>query len=243
MANLTPAPSWLIERPIAHRAYHDLSKGLAENSYGAFAAAIDAGFAIECDLQISATGEPVVFHDPVLGRMTGVEGNVRDKTPKELERLKLFNTDDGIYTLEKHLGQVAGKVPLILELKGVKGKDSGFVEGVVEALSGYSGAVCVMSFDHWICAQFAKLLPDVPRGLTAEGGEKTYDVHLAAMHDYDLQFVSYDVKDCNVKFVHDMREQDLPVITWTVRDDAARNKTFQYADQMTFEGFDPREMA
>ena len=39
------------------------------------------------------------------------------------------------------------------------------------------------------------------------------------------------------------KAQDLgkQVITWTVRDDEARTITANNADQMTFEGFDPRE--
>ncbi|MEM8750103.1 MAG: glycerophosphodiester phosphodiesterase family protein [Pseudomonadota bacterium] len=233
---------WLTRVPIAHRGYHDLKLGLAENSMGAFRAAVEAGFAVECDLQVSATGEPVVFHDPTLKRMTGVRGNVRDKTPDELAQLKLLDTDDTIRTLEEHLKLVSGAVPLVLELKGVEGKDQGFVEGVAAALARYDGPVAVMSFDHWICAQFKQLMPNIPRGLTAEGTDRRYHVHRDAMKEYDLQFVSYSVKHLPCRFVSEAREAGLPIITWTVRDEKTRRTTFEHADQMTFEGFDPREV-
>ena len=208
-----------------------------------FHAAVEAGFAIECDLQVTKTGEPVVFHDPRLDRMTDVSGNVCDKTPQELAELKLLDTADGIYTLQQHLDAVAGQVPIVLELKDVEGKDAGFVEGVAKSIDGYKGDLCVMSFDHWICAQFAKLMPDIPRGLTAEGDDDACDRHMNAMIDFDLQFVSYGVKDLPNIFVAKMREAGLPVITWTVRDEETCRLTAKHADQMTFEGFDPRTLS
>lgn len=233
---------WLTAQPIAHRGYHDLSKGRAENSMSAFRAAVDAGFAIECDVQVTKTGEPVVFHDPTLDRMTSVSGNLRDYTPQELEPNKLLDTTDGIYTLSQHLDAVAGRVPLVIEVKGVEGKDAGLVEGVAKSLKNYHGPVAVMSFDHWILAQFAKKMPDVRRGLTAEGGEETADTHRKALKQFDLQFVSYGVRDLPHPFVKEVREAGHPVITWTVKDPTAKALSDRFADQITFENFDPREL-
>ena len=69
---MTPvnAPSWLIERPIAHRGLHDSANGVIENTLRAAEAAIAGGFAIECDIQLSADGEAIVFHDETLDRLT-----------------------------------------------------------------------------------------------------------------------------------------------------------------------------
>ncbi len=235
-----PDLSWLIAGPIAHRALHDEMR--VENSISAFRAAIQHGYAIECDLQVSATGEPVVFHDPTLDRLTSINGDVRDYSPEDLRQIKLGTSQDGISTLSEHLDLVNGQVPLVLELKGVEGEDAGLVEGVASALDGYDGAVAVMSFDHWLCAQFAELIPNVPRGLTAYGepdSEGAMASHAQAMADYDLQFVSYDVQHVDNPFVHQVREKGLPVITWTVRNEDAAKRTYQFADQMTFEGFHP----
>ena len=66
--------AWINERPIAHRGYHDLNKTRWENTLSAFAAAVERGFAIECDVHLSADGVPVVFHDDDLKRLTGTEG-------------------------------------------------------------------------------------------------------------------------------------------------------------------------
>ena len=239
LARLAPAPNWLIERPIAHRALHDMEDGRAENSIRAFRAAVNAGYAIECDLQVSATGEPVVFHDPDLVRMTGLEGTVRSRSPAQLAEMRLGKTADGIHTLREHLQLVDRAVPIVLELKGVEGEDSGFVEGVADSIRDYEGPLAVMSFDHWICAQFADLMPHVPRGLTAEGSADDAARHTGAMPDFDLQFISYGVKDLPTPFIADAREAGLPVITWTVRNERDVRATFAHADQMTFEGFLP----
>ena len=243
MKKLTPAPDWIISKPIAHRAYHHKNKSTPENSMGAFVAAVEAGFSIECDLQVSKTGEPVVFHDPVLGRMTGKQGNVHDFTPSELAKLQLLDSENYIQTLSEHLSYVAGRTPLVLELKGFFGFDSGYVEAVADALESYQGPVCVMSFNHRLCSQFKTLMPHIPRGLTAEGGDDSYQKHRDAMYDYDLQFVSYKVADLPNRFVSEMQGEGLPIISWTVRDEKAREATIKHADQMTFEGFDPRDLA
>jgi len=237
------APDWLTARPIAHRALHDGNDKVAENSMTAFQRAVDSGFAIECDLQVSGTGEPVVFHDPDLERITGVIGTVRSHTPAQLAKLQLAKTADRIETLTNHLNLVAGRVPVILELKGVEGEDAGFVEGVAAAIEGYDGPLAVMSFDHWLCAEFATLLPDLPRGLTAYGDDTTAATHERAYEAYDLTFVSYDVRALPNKFVARAKAKGIPVITWTVKNEEQAETTYKYADQVTFELFDPTAIA
>src|SRR6185312_5176172 len=74
-----PDPSmrdWLTQRPIAHRGLHDAAAGAIENTPSAFRAAIEYGYGIECDLQISADGEAMVHHDDVLGRLTEGTGRI-----------------------------------------------------------------------------------------------------------------------------------------------------------------------
>ena len=66
---------WLTAQPYAHRGLHDSAAGVIENTPSAFRAAFDAGYGIECDVQISADGEAMVHHDFILGRLT--RGNSR----------------------------------------------------------------------------------------------------------------------------------------------------------------------
>lgn len=231
--------AWLIERPVAHRGYHDMNKEVWENTLSAFSRAIEAGFAIECDLHYASDGVPVVFHDDDLQRVCNLPGEVRERTSAELGLLSVGGTKDKIPTLKQLLRLCDGKVPLVLELKGREGDDDGFAESVLEVLEGYKGHVALMSFDHWLLKDLKSLEAPYPVGLTAEGNKpETFFQHDEAMH-LGLDFISYFYGHLPNPFVTAQRQRGIPVITWTVRDEAARKHTFANADQMTFEGFDP----
>jgi len=234
------ALSWLTERPIAHRGLHDMNNERWENTLPAFQAAINGGFSIECDLHLSSDGVPMVFHDHALRRLTGQEGTIAEKTAAEMGAMPIGGTSDCAPTLREMLDLVAGQVPLVIELKASEGHDDTLVEKVVETLQGYSGKVVLMSFSHRLVRQLAKFAPDLPRGLTAEGlSPEAMEAHFS-MLAHDLSFVSYAVKELPNPFVSFVRERlSLPVITWTVQDQEAVDRTFRHADQMTFEGFTP----
>ena len=234
--------AFLTERPIAHRGFHDLNVRIYENTPSAFQRAVDAGFAIECDLQFAADGVPVVFHDDTLDRLCAAKGPVRARLSNELAQMRIGGTADRIPTLADLLALVAGRVPLVIELKGQPGDDDGFAGAVVETLEGYTGPVALMSFDHGLLRDLAELDTPLPIGLTAEGSRpETFFAHEDAMR-LGLDFVSYNVHHLPNPFVSGLRARGVPVITWTVRDQASRDATFEHADQMTFEGFDPRPM-
>ena len=78
-----PDLGWLVARPIAHRGLHDIAAGVIENSASAAEAAIAGNFGIECDVQLSADGQAVVFHDFVLDRLTGEKGRVIERKADE----------------------------------------------------------------------------------------------------------------------------------------------------------------
>ncbi|AYG59041.1 glycerophosphodiester phosphodiesterase [Rhizobium jaguaris] len=233
--------AWLTERPVAHRGYHDMNRQVWENTLSAFARAIEAGFSIECDLHYASDSVPVVFHDDDLQRVCNLPGELRDRTSAELGLLSVGGTKDKVPTLRQLLKLCDGKVPLVLELKGREGDDEGFAESVLEVLEGYKGHVALMSFDHWLLKDLKALDAPYPVGLTADGNEpETFFKHDEAMQ-LGLDFISYFYGHLPNAFITAQRQRGIPVITWTVRDEAARQQTFANADQMTFEGFDPRE--
>ncbi len=233
--------SWLTAQPIAHRGYHDMNRTVWENTLSAFSRAVEAGFAIECDLQYAADGVPVVFHDDKLDRLCAIPGDVRAKTSVELGMLSIGGTKDKVPTLAQLLKLVAGRVPLVIELKGRKDDDEGFVASVLEIIEDYDGPIALMSFDHWLLKELKELGAPRPVGLTAGGIEpETFFVHEEAMQ-LGLDFISYFYGDLPNPFITKERKAGIPIITWTVRDRQAVEKTFAEADQMTFEGFDPRE--
>lgn len=231
---------FLTARPIAHRGYHDLNNACWENTLAAFQRAVDSGFAIECDIQQSANGVPMAFHDVELERLTGVSGNIHDHTAAHLSTLAIGGTDDRIPLLEDVLDLVRGRVPLVLELKRNPGHDDQLVEAVGRALSGYNGPAAIMSFEHRFVRAFKKQAPGIPYGLTSEGLDEEKMEANFAMLAHDISFVSYSVSHLPNHFVDFVRSRlDLPVITWTVRNEKDVELTRLHADQITFEGFNP----
>lgn len=237
----TAGIEWLTERPIAHRGLHDGNRSVFENSRSAFLAAIEGGYAIECDVQLSGDHVPVVFHDDTLDRLTARKGAVRGLSAAELTTLRLGDGDDTIPTLADLLALVAGRVPLVVELKGdSEGADAGYVEAVAKVAAGYGGALAFMSFDPWLLAQSDALGGRYPIGLTAEGTRpETLEDHKRVFAGR-CDFTSYNVHHLPNPFVDWVRaERNAPVISWTVRSPAEMAKSALHADQITFEGFRP----
>ncbi|MGH6763156.1 MAG: glycerophosphodiester phosphodiesterase [Phyllobacterium sp.] len=234
------ALDWLKARPIAHRGLHDLNNQRWENTLSAFEAAASAGFSIECDVHLSADGVAVIFHDEDLKRLTGQEGKIHELTASEAARLKVGSTADHVPTLAEALKLVAGRVPIVIELKGTKGRDDGLVAAVARDLADYKGDTAIMSFDHHLIRLFTTDAPRIPGGLTAEGlGDDDMERHFS-MLACDIAFVSYNVNHLPNRFIDFVRNKlDMPVISWTVRSPEMKIVSDNHVDQITFEGFDP----
>lgn len=235
--------SWLTARPVAHRGFHDMNKTRWENTLSAFAAAVERGYAIECDVHLSSDGVPVVIHDDDLKRLTGQDGFIWQRSAAELTALRIGGTSDHLPTLLEALDLVDGRVPMVVELKGIPGRDEGLVAHVGKMLRRYKGKAAIMSFDHWLIRDFSKHAPGIPGGLTAYGKDNQLIEAHFSMLAHELAFTSYAAGDLPNRFVSFVREKlGMPVITWTVQDQPAVDLTFRYADQMTFEGFDPDQL-
>ena len=155
----------------AHRGLHGKLPGyedaFPENSLAAFARAVEKGFGIELDVRQTADGEIVVFHDDTLDRVAGVEGKVRDMTLSELKEFTLLETEEKIPLFTEVLELVAGKVPLLVEIK-----DDGFgastVRKTMKILEGYSGEYITESFNPLLLGEVKKCAPSVMRGFLCD---------------------------------------------------------------------------
>ena len=133
---------------MAHRALWDLSKGRPENSVAAVRAAVEHGYGIEIDLQLSADGVAMVFHDYDLDRLTGARGPVRARSAADLSGIALAGGDEGIPTLTDVLEATGGRVPLLIELKEQSGRARDRdVGAVLDVLATAPCPVALMSFD------------------------------------------------------------------------------------------------
>ena len=233
--------SFLKRAPIAHRGLHDGNQARWENTLPAFQAAVDGGYGIELDVQLSSDGAALVFHDEKLERLTGRDGQIHELSVSDAAGTMIGGTADTIPTLPQVLELIGGKVPVVIELKGNLGHDTGLVAVVAKALDGYQGEAAIMSFAHWHIRNFAAQAPGVVCGLTAEGSRSGQMESHFSMLAHGIDFVSYNVDELPNPFVSFVRERlAMPVITWTVRDETQVARTHEHADQMTFEGFHPR---
>jgi glycerophosphoryl diester phosphodiesterase len=225
--------AWLRGVTYAHRGLH--GQGRVENSIGAFAAALAAGLGIECDVQRSADGRAVVFHDWDLDRLTGETGPVAARTVAELTGIGLRGTDETISTLRDLLDLVAGRAPLLIELKSRRDRPvAPLCRAVLRDLEGYGGPHAVMSFDPRVGHWFAARSPATVRGLViSEANARTlggaFKRHLALWRARP-DFLAYDVRDLPRRFAAAQRVRGLPVLTWTVATPALRQRAEANAD-------------
>ncbi len=251
---MTALPQAFLRKPLAHRALHDVADGRPENSRAAIRAAIARGYGIEIDLQASRDGAAMVFHDYDLGRLTPETGPLRQRDAATLAQIPLRGGDEGIPALPEILGLVAGRVPLLIELKdqhGQMGRTDGTLErATAAALAGYDGPVAVMSFNPNMVIEMAARAPDVPRGIVTCAyspadwpllREETR-ARLRAIPDFaaaGASFVSHDVTDLANPRLAELRAQGAAILCWTVRSAEAEAKARQVADTITFEGYLP----
>ncbi|WEK49529.1 MAG: glycerophosphodiester phosphodiesterase family protein [Candidatus Kaistia colombiensis] len=247
----TAAPAWLTARPIAHRAYHDAASGRVENTLSAVRAAIDRNFAIEVDLQLTADGAVVVFHDDTVDRLLQATGRVDAMSLASLKATAFKQGGDRVPTLAELLETVDGKVPLVIELKSNWDGNRRLEAAVAPILAAYDGPAVVMSFDPDSMAVMQWLLPTMPRGIVADrytdldewgslSPRQRFALrNLSAVPRVGASFVSYDLNGLPSFAPSKVRASGLPLITWTVRTREQAAKARLYTDQITFEGFDP----
>ncbi len=247
-----PLPPGFLRLPIAHRGYHDRAARRPENSPAAVRAAIEAGYGIEIDLQLSSDGVPMVFHDETLNRLTNGSGPLNARAAAELGRIPLKDADDAIPTLSEILKLVAGKVPLLIEIKdqtGAMSADTGLLEAATATLlAAYSGPVAVMSFNPHSVAAMASLAPTLPRGIITSAYDPADWAPLSAatcatlrgIPDYDrtqASFISHEWKDLARPRVADLKSQGAAVLCWTIKSAAEEATARQHADNITFERY------
>jgi glycerophosphoryl diester phosphodiesterase len=246
------APDWLTARPVAHRGLHDAGRGILENMPAAAQAAVDGNFTIECDIQLTADGEAMVHHDNVLGRLTEGSGALLGMTAAELRAVKFNNTSERMMSLGDLCDLVAGRVPLVIEVKSHFDGDRRLVSRMAEVLAAYSGLAVGMSFDPDQVVALRELIPSRPRGIVAER-EYTEDewpeasaeqrrgmTHLGHAFRTRPHFIAYWVNELPAAAPWIARNIfGLPLLGWTVRTPEQRARAARHADQMIFEGFVP----
>ncbi len=238
-------PEWLTAHPFAHRGLH--GEGAPENTVAAFECALAAGYAIELDVQMLGDGELVVFHDSDLARAVGIARTLAQEDRHTIGRYALFGTAQRIPTLAHVLALVAGRVPLLIEIKN-RPTRAGIEQAVWTQLSRYAGPYAVQSFNPVTVGWFRRHAPAVLRGQLsgslryAEVSplERFVSRHLWTIAWSQPHFINYELAALPNAWVQWVaRRAALPVLCWTVRTDAERRKADVLGLNYIFENLRP----
>lgn len=213
----------------AHRGLHHGSV-FPENSLLAFAGALEIGAGIECDLRLTADNQIIVFHDADAWRMCASPAEIGRSTLAELARLRLG--EHPIPTLAALLRMVAGRVPVLLEMK--VGRDIWrWVPALRGALAGYSGPLGVMSFDPRLPRLIKTNMPEVRRGLVVRHDLPRLRRHFA-LRLASPDFIAVDRQALGQRWVARARHR-MPVYSWTIRTAVQRAQASVHADAIIWE--------
>jgi glycerophosphoryl diester phosphodiesterase len=237
----------LFHPAVAHRGLWS-PDGPPENSLAAFQAACVAGYGIELDIQLSADGEAMVFHDDDLARMTGAPGRLSGRTTAELAELRLKGTDERIPTLTETLALVGRRAMVHVELKTPYGHVGPLEQRAHEILIDHAGPVCVIGFNPYSHAWFADRFPGVLRGLDSYSYKRAPQMSEAQRASFAKlehvaiarpNFLALGLDMLPSERAAALRAQGLPIVAWTVRDPAQWEAVRDGCDNLIFEGFTP----
>ena len=216
----------------AHRGLH--GPGIPENSLAAFQAALDLGAGIECDVRLSGDGQAMVIHDDDLQRLCGSDELVESTSAEILAGMRLAGTDQRIPWLGELLDLIAGRTPILIEVKTVEGNATRLAQAVVDDLADYAGPVGVMSFDPKVSRYFARNVPYRRRGLVfndrASAFERWTSLRYASPH-----FVAVQRTLLGSRWASAVRTKRR-LYSWTIASAEQRAQAEVHADALIWEG-------
>jgi len=239
--------TWIKENYIAHRGFHSLDKSIPENTMLAFKKAMDYGYSIECDVNVTKDGEIVVFHDANLLRLCGVDVDLLDVTYDEIKDFRILDTNEKIPRLSDLLHMVDGKYPLLIEIKPF-GKVKFLCESFMKVMSQYDGPYAIHSFSPAIVHWFKKKQPHIIRGQITEFFKN--NPNMSALSRYLMKtmffnrftkpdFVNYGIKDLPNKYATKAYKNGMCMISYSAKNNLEFNMVKKHYDNAVFEFFRP----
>lgn len=237
--------------PIAHRGFFDNGGDCPENSLAAFAKAVENGFGIELDVQMTADGQLVVFHDDDLIRMCGAEQKLEDCTLEQLRQYRLLCSEQSIPLFAEVLKLIGGTVPLIVEIKDSKRWRETCVAAAA-LLDAYAGCYCVESFNPLVVRWYRKNRPDVLRGQLSTDYFKD-EPALSFWKKWTLSNLLYNglTKPDFIAYRHIYKNRfsyrllrkiyKVKNVAWTVRSEQERADAADVFTCIIFDGFTPEQ--
>lgn len=241
-----PFMGWLY----AHRGLHDNGAQAPENSMAAFRKAVEAGYGIELDIQLTKDKVPVIFHDFTLLRMCGEPGKVSDYTYEELQAFRLAKSNETIPRLSDFLKLVDGRVPFVLEYK-MPGNSTEVCKIADALLSEYKGNYCIESFHPLVLLWYRRHRKEIMRGQLSDNFVKDGEKELPAimyflLHNMLFDFLAKpDFIAYNHRYYRDLSRQILRYVygtlsvAWTIKSEEELNERKEDFDLFIFDSFVP----
>jgi glycerophosphoryl diester phosphodiesterase len=237
---------WLVSLPVAHRGLYDEARGRPENSLPAFEYAAARGVPIELDVQLARDGLLVVVHDTDLARVAGLDAPVSELDPAGLRRLRIGSSGEPIPTLGDALATVAGRVPIVIDVRRWRaGRSADLERAVANEIKGYSGELALQSFDPFAVFRLRRLVDDRPvgqaSGLLHSAGRVAGAIGRSMVTNFVTRpdFVSYELAALPSRYAEFWRRHGVPLLAFTVSSAAAEARATGLADNFFFSGYLP----
>ncbi len=243
--------TWIKEELIAHRGLHTLDRTVPENTMLAFRRAMEAGYGIEFDINVLGDGNVVVFHDPNLKRLCGIDKNLIDLTYEDIKDLTILDSKEKIPLLKDVLKLIDGKVPLLIELKP-KVDTKKLFTSFLKIIDEYKGVFAVHSFHPQVIYWFKKYRPDIIRGQISEFFRDDKDMSCIVKYLMKTMlfnfitkpdFINYGIKDLPNRYLDRFYKKGIVVISYASRSQDEFDMAKKYYDNSVFEFFIPEKKA
>jgi glycerophosphoryl diester phosphodiesterase len=185
----------------------------------------------------------MVFHDSNLERMTGDTRELEEVDYAELRDLKVGGTDYQIPTLREVLDLVDGQVPIMIELKN-SSKVMELGKLVYEEVKDYDGDFSILSFQPFILKWYKENAPEIVRGqlsggVSEEESLKWYERLVLTNFMVNFiskpQYIAHAVEELDHFRIPSLRASGIPVITWTITEEAMFESTLEKSDSIIFD--------
>ena len=239
--------SWLTSQPIAHRGLYDPAEGAPENSLAAFRRAVARTIPFEFDVQCSADGCPIVWHDAKVKLPEGTVTSVPELSSNELTKLHIGDTEERVPTLAQVLEVADGEVPIVVDVRRYGFDRHGRLErAIVAELRHYPGPAALQSFDPFAVFRFGRLAGDRRVG-QASGELHSANALVAAIGRAmptniitHPDFISYEITRLPSFWTDFWRRRGVPVLAFPVEDERDEQRASRLADNFFFSGYLPR---
>lgn len=241
--------SWLKTEYIAHRGLYTKDQEVPENSMLAFQLALEKGYAIELDVNLTKDQQVVCFHDYQLNRMCDQDIIIDQVDYKDIKDFTLKGSDQTIPLLSDVLNLVNGKKPLLIELKPHGNVDQ-LTYYVVDVLKDYQGPYALFSFHPMVVSILKRFYPDIIRGQIAESFKdnknmRFFSKYMLKSMVFNRQskpdFISYGINDLPNKYCDRAKKKGLVVISYAAQNQEAFDFVKTHYDNVVFEFFEPQK--